>query len=139
MQSATPVVKGLEPFELKLGGPEAGQPEYRTLYALRAPDGRVMSRWEFSPEERAEIAQGADVLLSISTDGKPYPLTLMMLTTEPMASDAYVKDDMQLEDELALRMLHNDVVSAQNAFQQKIQDINERLKREAEIRKSLRQ
>lgn len=137
MQSSTPVVKGLEPFELKIGGPEANQPQYRTLYALRAPDGRVMSRWEFSPEERTAIAEGADVLLSISTDGKPYPPTMMLLTSDGMASAEALKIDMQLDDELALRMLHQDVLNAQEAFQSKVQDINTKLQRQAEFRRSL--
>lgn len=137
MQSSTPVIPGLEPYELKIGGPEAGQPEFRTLFALRAPDGRVISRWEFTPEEREAIAGGADMFLSICTNGQPYPPTLVQVMRPDEAFAESVKLDMQLDDELALRMIHDEIQRAQKAFQEKILEINQKLQRAAEIRKSL--
>jgi hypothetical protein len=137
MQSSTPVIPGLEPYELKIGGPEANQPQYNTLHALRAPDGRVMSRWELTRDERTAIADGADIFLSISTNGQPYPPTLVQVMRADESFAEFVKNDMQLDDELALRVIHDDIVRSQAAFQAKITEINSKLQRAAELRKSL--
>lgn len=75
----TPVIVGLEQHELVIGGPQNGQPQYLPLYALRSPDGRVMSRWELTPEEREMIANGADVFITIHTFNQPYPPTEVMV------------------------------------------------------------
>ena len=42
-----------------------GQPQYQVLPSVRltGPRGRVISRWSFTPEERAAIAAGADLFL----------------------------------------------------------------------------
>jgi hypothetical protein len=42
-----------------------GQPEYQVLPSIRynGPRGRVVSRWTFTPEERAKIAAGEDLYL----------------------------------------------------------------------------
>lgn len=63
MTTVTPVVAGLEQFEVVFG---ANQPEYEPLHALvgRAPEVRVISRWELTPEERQLIADGADIYTS---------------------------------------------------------------------------
>lgn len=68
----SPVIRGLEKYEVVYG---AAQPEYIPLPSLRSPDGRVMSRWQFTEEERKQIADGADLLLTIHTFNQPYPPT----------------------------------------------------------------
>ena len=66
MTTASPVVAGLEQFEIVFG---ANQPEYNPLPALvgRAPEVRVISRWVPTPEERQLIAEGADIYTSQMT------------------------------------------------------------------------
>jgi hypothetical protein len=41
------------------------QEEYQTLPVVRTPDGKFISRWTLTPEERAEVAAGADVYLTV--------------------------------------------------------------------------
>jgi len=41
------------------------QPEYTPLPALTFPDGRVLTEWSFSEEERAAIARGENLRLWI--------------------------------------------------------------------------
>jgi hypothetical protein len=60
----SPVVMGLEGHEVVYA---KDQPEYLPLPALRSEDGRVMSRWELSDEEREMIAGGADVFVTVLT------------------------------------------------------------------------
>lgn len=46
------------------------QPEYRPLPSLRDPrdpQGRILTRWTFTPEEREAIAAGADLYLQVLT------------------------------------------------------------------------
>jgi hypothetical protein len=77
MQVHSPVIDGLEKFEVNFGGPDCGQPQYIPLPALvsRDKEKTVMSRWKFTPEERAQIATGADLFLRIWTFGHAYPPT----------------------------------------------------------------
>jgi hypothetical protein len=152
MNSSTPVVRGLEPFELKIGGPEAGQPEYHTLHALRSPDGRIMARWEPTPEERADIAKGADLYITLAVGGNPYPPTLIQVMkldnlegwTGAIANAEMIKSDMSLEDELSLRIIHSEMGKLLVAydekkkdFQAKTQEIQARLQKIKELRNSL--
>ena len=74
---------------------------------------------------------------SISTNGQPYPPTLMQVMQADEAFADFVKNDMQLDDELALRVIHDDIVRSQAAFQAKIAEINQKLQRAAELRRSL--
>ena len=49
------------------------QPQYRPLptVILDGREGRVISRWTLSPEERAAIAAGEDIYLEQLTFGNP--------------------------------------------------------------------
>lgn len=49
------------------------QPEYRPLPVarLKGREGRLISRWTFTPEERARIAAGEDLYLMVLTFGGP--------------------------------------------------------------------
>jgi hypothetical protein len=72
MTPKSPVIAGLERYEHVYG---IGQLQYVPLPALRSPDGRVMSRWELTAKERQQIADGADVLVTLHTFNEPYQPT----------------------------------------------------------------
>ena len=50
------------------------QDEYRDLPCIRTPDGQVITRWTFSAEERAAIAAGEDLYITILAAGSINPL-----------------------------------------------------------------
>mgnify|MGYP001567924825 CR=1 FL=1 len=47
------------------------QPEYLPLPVLRTKDGVVLSRWRLTDAERAAVADGADILLTVMTFNAP--------------------------------------------------------------------
>lgn len=67
-QSVSPVVPGLEPYELVLA---KNQPEYNPLPVLRGkgPEYGMYSRWNLTPEEKEAIANGASIYLLQQTYG----------------------------------------------------------------------
>lgn len=71
-----PVIDGLEASEVVYA---KDQPEYRPLRVLRSngQSGMVLTRFTLTPEQRAEVAMGADVYLEILTFHQPLqPLLL---------------------------------------------------------------
>lgn len=58
------------------------QPEYRPLPALQYEDGTILTRWELSEEEVAEIIKTKSIYLEVSTFGRPLQ-PLRMFTKEP--------------------------------------------------------
>lgn len=76
MEPITPnIPAALLPRRVRLIDIAAGQAEYRTLPSVVLVD-RVISRWSFSPEERAAVARGEDLYLSIMTVGAILPVDL---------------------------------------------------------------
>lgn len=61
-----PVIEGLESKEVVYA---KNQPEYLPLRTLvsKGPEGRVISRWTFSPEQRKAIADGEDIFVMLLT------------------------------------------------------------------------
>lgn len=61
-----PVVKGLEPLEIRFA---ESQEQYETLRGLRstAREGLVMTRWSPTPQQRKAIARGEDIFLELMT------------------------------------------------------------------------
>ena len=55
----------------------ANQPQYNPLPALVEPDGTVHTRWQLTDEERAAIAAGADLMLSVLTFRQPLQPVIM--------------------------------------------------------------
>lgn len=53
------------------------QPEYIPLPALRSVDGRVVSRWILTEDERRLVAAGADIYLSVHTFNGPLQPVLL--------------------------------------------------------------
>lgn len=71
-----PVIAGLEMFEHVYA---KDQPEYIPLRTLvsRTGDGKVMSRWTLTADQRRDIANGADIFLTLMTFGQSLqPITL---------------------------------------------------------------
>lgn len=65
-----PVVEGMEEAELVYA---EHQPEYLPLRTLKSkgPDGRVVSRWTPTSEQRKLLADGADIFLELLTFHQP--------------------------------------------------------------------
>jgi hypothetical protein len=76
--------------QLPLDGTEAvtfakDQPEYTPLPALIFPDGKVLTEWSFSEEERALVARGENLRLWIWTFGQPLQPVALDVTNERIA------------------------------------------------------
>lgn len=69
MQPATEVVVPGFPLYEKTYAKD--QPGVLPLAVIKSPEGIVVSRWEFTQEERKRIAAGADLLLFVSTFNHP--------------------------------------------------------------------
>lgn len=50
------------------------QPEYQDLPSVRTPNGYVITRWEFTDEERQRIANGEDLFITLLSQGAINPL-----------------------------------------------------------------
>jgi len=61
------------------------QPEYRPLPALLFPDGRVLTEWTFTEEERAAVARGENLRLWTLTFGQPFQPVSLQVTDEKIA------------------------------------------------------
>ena len=88
-----PVIDGLEAHEVVYA---KDQPEYIPLRTLKGKtqDGRVMSRWGFTPAQRKAVAEGADVFLTLLTfPGPLQPITMAVATD---INPDYVKLDFNL-------------------------------------------
>jgi hypothetical protein len=74
-----PVIEGMEAEEIVYA---ADQPQYLPLRTLKSKGewGRVISRWTFTPKQRQAIADGADVLLELSTFNQPLQPIRMMVS-----------------------------------------------------------
>lgn len=80
-----PVVEELKRHEIIFA---AYQPQYIPLRAICSggPEGRVISQWTFTPEQRNAIAEGADLFLELSTFGTPLQ-PIRMIVAEEMDID----------------------------------------------------
>jgi hypothetical protein len=95
-----PVIPGLEQFEEVYA---KYQPEYIPLRTLRSrtDEGKVMSRWDLTPEQRLAIARGADVYLTLLTfQGPLQPITLVVATD---INPDYVRLDFNLNPQEILQ------------------------------------
>jgi len=50
------------------------QPEYLPLPSVRTPLAHVITRWELTPEERTAIANGADLFITLLSNGTICPM-----------------------------------------------------------------
>ncbi len=74
MQPATKVLPGFESYEVVYA---KDQPGVSPLSVIKSPEGILLSRWEFTDEERRAIAAGSDLLLFVHTINKPLQLYQM--------------------------------------------------------------
>lgn len=58
------------------------QPEYHPLPALVYEDGKVLTEWSFTEEERGRIARGENLRLWIWTFGSPLQPVALEITNE---------------------------------------------------------
>lgn len=95
----SPVVPGLQSHEITV---EKGtQPGYTKIPSLRAntADGRILSRWTFTDEERMAIAAGADLYIQqwLFRSSVQPPISLMV--ADQLGTD-YVRRDFDLAPDL---------------------------------------
>jgi hypothetical protein len=84
MEAVSPVMPGSEPIEIILG---KDQPEYMPLPVvyLNSPSVPMLSRWRLSEEERAAVAEGADIVLTQLTFGGLFrPVNLQIVAPDAM-------------------------------------------------------
>ncbi len=67
-----------------------GQPEYLPLVARQINSGqRVRTRWQLTNEERKRVAEGADIILDLTTFGQPLqPIHLELADDPPILEEA---------------------------------------------------
>lgn len=63
----------------------ANQPEYFPLPAILFPDGKILTEWEVTEEERGRIARGERIRLWIWTGGQPLQPVALEITDETQA------------------------------------------------------
>jgi dihydrofolate reductase len=57
------------------------QDEYRDLPSIRTPDGQVITRWSLTSAERAAVASGEDIYVTLLSHGAINP---MFVTVGPV-------------------------------------------------------
>lgn len=84
-----PVMDGLEKQEVIYA---ADQPQYIPLRTLqsRGPHGAVLSRWTLTDEQRKAVAEGADIILELSTFGNPLQPIRMIVTDGKVNMDWFI-------------------------------------------------
>jgi len=50
---------------------ESGRPRYRPLPSLVNGEGRVITEWTLTPDERQSLAEGANLRITVLTFGQP--------------------------------------------------------------------
>lgn len=59
------------------------QPEYLPLPSLVSADGRVVSRWKLTEEERVAVANGADLFLTVTTHQARLQPVMLQIAEDP--------------------------------------------------------
>jgi hypothetical protein len=52
------------------------QDEFKSLPSVRTPDGKIITRWELTDDERKRVLLGDDVFLTIISSGAICPVYL---------------------------------------------------------------
>lgn len=115
MDTTTPIIKGLEAYEAH---PTGSQDEI--FPALRAIDGRVITRWTLTDEERQSVAEGADIYLTVATMNQTFqPVKLDVGDPLPGMSVEGIKHDLRLDEQAELMALMREsnakAIEAKNA------------------------
>jgi hypothetical protein len=79
MQPVSPVIPGREDIDEVVYAAE-GQPQYRPLPAFKCLDGKILTRWEFTSEEKQLISEQGYIYLAVSTFNQPLQPVLLAAT-----------------------------------------------------------
>lgn len=113
MKPASPVLPGHEHVikETVFG---AGQPQYTSLPAVIVPgsEGEVLTRWEFSEEEKLAIANGASLYLSVMTFGRSFHPVLLRIASADEVMDEPRRVD--LNRPVTRTLVHKDLPGTHN-------------------------
>lgn len=85
MKPVSPVIPGVEMDEVVYA---ADQPEYQPLPAFKCVNGKILTRWEMSAEEKRLVAEQGYIYLAVSTFNQP--LQPVYLSATPPDSIDYV-------------------------------------------------
>lgn len=93
MKPVSPVYPGFEQYEVNIG---EGQPEYFPIPAIVTDDEkrRCISRWEFSEEERKQIAEGGTLVFQQLTFGQKFQPIAMYIEPKVHFSDKEKSNDL---------------------------------------------
>lgn len=80
----------------------ADQPEYQPLPAFKCVNGKILTRWEFTDEEKRLVAEQGYIYLAVHTFNQP--LQPVYLSATPPDSIDYVDWDQVPDDVVASRV-----------------------------------
>lgn len=89
MKPVSPVIDGLQEQEILIA---KDQPEYGTLPALKADEGYILSRWEVTDEDLANITKTRSVYLYLDVGEGPVP-PMSLETAHPIKSEQELIDN----------------------------------------------
>lgn len=78
-QPVSPVVPGLEPYEIIFGENQPGVLPLPTLRS-KGPEYTVYSRWKLSDSEREALLKGADIYVFQQTFAHPFQPTALLVS-----------------------------------------------------------
>lgn len=105
MKSASPVLPGHTSIPETVFG--ASQPQYTPIAAVivPGPEGEVITRWEFTEEEKEALANGASLYLSVLTFGRSFHPVLLRVAT----ADQVMDEPRQVEKPVTRSIVHKDL------------------------------
>lgn len=88
MRPASPVIPGMEIDEVIYA---ADQPQYQPLPAFKCVNGKILTRWELTEDEKKLVCEQGYLYLAVSTFNQP--LQPVYLSATPPGSIEYVDWD----------------------------------------------
>lgn len=83
MRPVSPVIPGVEMDEVVYA---ADQPQYQPLPAFKCVNGKILTRWEMTDEEKRLVAEQGYIYLAVSTFNQPLQ-PVYLSATPPDAID----------------------------------------------------
>lgn len=99
MKPASPVIPGVLMDEVVYA---ADQPEYQPLPAFKCVNGKILTRWELTEDEKRLVAEQGYVYLAVSTFNQA--LQPVYLSATPPDSIDYIDWDQVPDDVIASRI-----------------------------------
>lgn len=94
MKPVSPVIPGVG-VDLSEVVYAANQPQYQPLPAFRCVNGKILTRWELTPDEIALVAEQGYIYLAINTFNQP--LQPVFLSVTPPDRIEYVEQPAESE------------------------------------------